>query len=109
MRHPPARTVVLVQLGTGRVVGDDADEGQAARQLGGCLDVRCQRRRLCRQCRRIGQRTATGWTDSATLSVKLTGANYTPKLTVNGATATLTVGTSTLRPGAISRPSTVGA
>src|SRR5262249_24933630 len=45
---------------------------------------------------RIGQRTATGWVDMATLRVKLTGSNFTPKLTANGPTATLTVGTSTL-------------
>ena len=45
---------------------------------------------------RIGQRTTAGWVDKATLKIKLTGAQFTPLLAVNGSVATLTLGSSAL-------------
>ena len=45
-----------LQRGARGVVGDDADEGEAARELGQRLDVIAERRGAVRQRRRIGER-----------------------------------------------------
>ena len=45
-----------LQRGTRRIVGDDADEADAALELGQRLDMRAERRRPFRQRRRVGQR-----------------------------------------------------
>src|SRR5262249_14349711 len=45
---------------------------------------------------RIGQRTAKGWVDTATLGMSLNGANYVATLAADGTTATLTVGLKSL-------------
>jgi hypothetical protein len=45
---------------------------------------------------RIGQRTAAGWVDKATVTTGLNGSTFTPMLTADGSTATLSMGSKTL-------------